>query len=187
MTDTRSRTFVADPPWRYDNTSSRGAAENHYSTMSIEELAALRVVPDNAADEALLFLWVTSSHLPHAHDIIHAWGFDEVVESIVWQKINKNGTPFMGIGNYFRMGTEIVLVASRGGADIDRTVDMSSVFPSLRRKHSQKPPELSEMVTELSPGPYMELFSRCNRTRDIAEECMCAKCRLGWTVWGNQS
>lgn len=31
-------TFVADPPWRYGNTSTRGAAENHYGTMSIEEL-----------------------------------------------------------------------------------------------------------------------------------------------------
>jgi ketosteroid isomerase-like protein len=28
-------TFVADPPWRYGNTSTRGAAQNHYDTTSI--------------------------------------------------------------------------------------------------------------------------------------------------------
>ena len=61
---TKYQTFVADPPWRYSNTASRGAAENHYPTMSIDELCDLSVVPDNAADKALLFLWVTASHMP---------------------------------------------------------------------------------------------------------------------------
>ena len=28
------RTVMADPPWRYDNRASRGAAENHYQTLS---------------------------------------------------------------------------------------------------------------------------------------------------------
>lgn len=34
-------TVIADPPWRYGNTASRGAAENHYPTMAIEELCGL--------------------------------------------------------------------------------------------------------------------------------------------------
>ncbi|MCB1258659.1 MAG: hypothetical protein KDB26_16220, partial [Microthrixaceae bacterium] len=176
-----------DPPWRYSNTASRGAAENHYPTMSIDELCSLSVVPYNAADKALLFLWVTASHMPHSQDIIEAWGFDEVVFELVWVKMNKNGTEFMGLGNYFRNGHEMCLVASRGGADIDRSADVNSVFRSLRRKHSQKPPEFAEMVMKLSPGPYMELFSRCNVSRGIDEPCACTKCRFGWTVWGNQS
>ena len=28
------RTVLADPPWRYDNTASRGAAANHYNILS---------------------------------------------------------------------------------------------------------------------------------------------------------
>ena len=30
--------IYADPPWRYDCKNVQGAAENHYSTMSIDEL-----------------------------------------------------------------------------------------------------------------------------------------------------
>lgn len=69
-------TFVADPPWRYGNTSTRGAAENHYGTMSIEELCALTVVPENSADQAHLYLWTTAGHLPEAFRVMEAWGFE---------------------------------------------------------------------------------------------------------------
>ena len=33
----------ADPPWRYDMKRGKGVAENHYPTMSIEEICALPV------------------------------------------------------------------------------------------------------------------------------------------------
>ena len=33
----------ADPPWRYDMKRGKGVAENHYPTMSIDELCALPV------------------------------------------------------------------------------------------------------------------------------------------------
>jgi hypothetical protein len=32
----RFSTIYADPPWDYDNTASRGAAVNHYSTIDLE-------------------------------------------------------------------------------------------------------------------------------------------------------
>jgi hypothetical protein len=41
-------------------------------------------------------------------------------------------------------------------------------------------------VEKASPGPYMELFSRCSADT-MLHGCSCSKCRLGWTVWGNQS
>ena len=34
-------TVIADPPWSYNNTASRGAADNHYPTMSTEEICGL--------------------------------------------------------------------------------------------------------------------------------------------------
>ena len=34
------RTVLADPPWRYDNTASRGAAANHYNTKTTEEICS---------------------------------------------------------------------------------------------------------------------------------------------------
>ena len=39
----RFPTIYCDPPWRYGNTASRAAAENHYRTMSTEEIALLPV------------------------------------------------------------------------------------------------------------------------------------------------
>lgn len=35
--------IYADPPWRYEQRKVQGAAENHYSTMSIDKLCALPV------------------------------------------------------------------------------------------------------------------------------------------------
>lgn len=35
--------IYADPPWHYDRKHGSGVAENHYPTMSIEEICALPV------------------------------------------------------------------------------------------------------------------------------------------------
>ena len=55
--------IYADPPWRYLAKKVQGAAENHYPTMSIEELCALPVV-DLAVPDSALFLWATFPQLP---------------------------------------------------------------------------------------------------------------------------
>ncbi len=52
----------ADPPWRYDMKRGKGVAENHYPTMSIEEICALPVA-DLAAKDSALF---SMGHLPAA-------------------------------------------------------------------------------------------------------------------------
>ena len=41
MSEREFVTTTADPPWQYDNRASRGAAEDHYPVMSIEELEGL--------------------------------------------------------------------------------------------------------------------------------------------------
>lgn len=171
-------TFVADPPWRYGNTSTRGAAENHYPTMSIEELCELDVVPTHAADQAHLYMWTTAGHLPEAFKVMEAWGF-EYKTYLVWTK------PQMGMGNYFRVSTELVLFGIRGGLRT-QTRNTMNYFDAPRQKHSAKPPQFQDLVVANSPGPYMELFSRCNAD-SMLTGCQCSKCRLGWTVWGNQS
>lgn len=171
-------TFVADPPWQYGNTSTRGAAEKHYGTMTIEELCALDVVPAHAADQAHLYLWTTAGHLPQAFDVMAAWGFTYKTY-LVWVK------PQMGMGNYFRVSTELVLFGVRGGMRTQAR-DIKNYFEAPRGKHSAKPGLFHDLVEKASPGPYMELFSRCNAA-SMLTGCNCSKCRLGWTVWGNQS
>lgn len=168
------RTFVADPPWQYGNTAARGAAENHYGTMTIEELSALDVVPNHAAADAHLYMWTTSSHLPRAFDVMAAWGF-EYKTYLVWVK------PQIGMGNYFRTCTELVLFGVRGSMRTQAR-DIRNWFEAPRQKHSAKPAEFHDLVIKASPGPYMEMFSRCR-----GDGCRCAKCRYGWATWGNQS
>lgn len=171
-------TFVADPPWQYGNTSTRGAAENHYGTMTIDQLCDLDVVPELSADQAHLYLWTTAGHLPEAFSVMHAWGF-EYKTYLVWVK------PQMGMGNYFRVSTELVLFGTRGGMRTQAR-DIKNYFEAKRGKHSAKPLEFHHLVEKASPPPYLELFSRCNADQMLTG-CTCSKCRLGWSVWGNQS
>lgn len=172
-------TVVADPPWRYGNTATRAAAEDHYPTMSIDELCDLDIASSRAADQAHLYLWTTSSHLPEAFRVMAAWGF-EYKTYLVWVK------PQMGMGNYFRVSTELVLFGIKGKL---RTQDRATRnwFNAPRTKHSAKPETFHDLVMRCSPGPYLELFARCYREEQLAGTCRCSKCRLGWDVWGNQS
>lgn len=171
-------TFVADPPWQYGNTSTRGAAENHYGTMTIDELCAMDVVPTHANDQSHLYMWTTAGHLPEAFKVMEAWGFDYKTY-LVWVK------PQMGMGNYFRVCTELVLFGTKGGMRTQAR-DVRNHFEAPRGKHSAKPAMFHDLVERASPGPYLELFSRC-KAATMLHGCTCSKCRLGWTVFGNQS
>lgn len=155
--------IYADPPWRYENCATRGAAANHYPTMSEEEIAALPVAR-LAADDCWLHLWTTNGHLEAALSILRAWGF-EFKSQFVWVK------PQMGLGNYWRIAHEVMLLGRRGSPKW-RASDLRSwgVFP--RRAHSAKPEEVRAMIERACDGPYLELFGR--------------RAAQGWTVWGNQ-
>jgi N6-adenosine-specific RNA methylase IME4 len=183
-------TLVADPPWRYGNTSTRAAAQDHYDTLSIAQLCGEELLPDGtnlakevvlpkAAERAHLYLWTTSSHLPDAFSVMAAWGFTYKTY-LVWVK------PQMGMGNYFRVSTELVLFGVKGEM---RTQDMGlmNYFTAGRGKHSAKPQHFYDLVAKASPGPYLEMFARCDAANQLAGTCQCSKCRLGWEVWGNQS
>src|SRR5580765_7944962 len=81
------RTIVADPPWRYQkdttNGAKPGAAEAHYSTLGMRDIAALPVA-DLAAPDAHLYLWVTVPRLYGDRDdrsftpvdLMEVWGFE---------------------------------------------------------------------------------------------------------------
>ena len=57
--------IYADPPWRYSAKKVQGAAENHYPTMSIEELCALPVA-DLAAKDADIHQFIISPIEAHS-------------------------------------------------------------------------------------------------------------------------
>src|SRR4030042_1185104 len=102
--------IYADPPWCYNNKSSRGAAENHYSTMSIEEIKNLNV--KNISDvSCALFLWVTFPFLKGGLEVMESWGFIYKTVGFVWIKTYESvSKPYFGIGNYTKSNSEICLL-----------------------------------------------------------------------------
>lgn len=156
-------TIYADPPWLYDNQGTRGATSDHYRGMTTEEIAALPVKP-LAADVAHLHLWTTNAFLFDAKHIMEAWGF-EYRSCFIWVK------PQMGMGRYWRVSHEFLLLGVRG--------ECSFQDPSLmswgefdRGRHSAKPPEVRTFIERSSPSARLELFGR--------------QLAPGWVVWGNE-
>jgi N6-adenosine-specific RNA methylase IME4 len=158
-------TVYADPPWPYSNTAARGAAENHYRTMTLEEICS-EPVKDIAAANAHLHLWTTNAFLREAFDVMRAWGF-RYKSCLVWIK------PQLGMGNYWRVSHEYLLLGVRGNLPFrDRTC--RSWLSARRTAHSRKPFAFRKMIEQVSPGPYLELYGREEQPN------------TGWTIYGNQ-
>ena len=166
--------IVADPPWRYNDSTIRTAAAHQYDTMTLDDIAALPVA-SIAAEQAHLWMWITTPFLigPERESlfaIIDAWGF-EPKGMLTWGKLNPSGVGvFYGIGRWLRGSTEHVIFAVRGNAKLKRAPH--SLLLSPRHEHSRKPAEFLSIVERCSPGPYLEMFARQDRAR--------------WTSWGNE-
>lgn len=154
--------IYADPPWAYENTAARGAAEGHYRTMTLDAIRGLPV-PKLALPRAHLHLWTTTSFLHEAFSIIRAWGFT-YKSCFVWVK------PVIGCGNYWRLAHEFLLRGVRGRTPF-RDRRQRSWLELVRSRHSRKPERVRDIVERVSPGPYLELFGR-NPTS-------------GWVVFGD--
>ena len=157
-------TIYADPPWRYGNQATRASTDNHYDTMSVDDIAAMPI-SEFAADDAHLHIWTTNAFLPDTFRVITAWGF-EYRSCFVWVK------PQMGIGNYWRVSHEFLLLGIRGDAKRFKDRGLTSWGEYERGKHSSKPEVIRELIERASPGPFLEMFGRTQRE--------------GWTVFGNQ-
>lgn len=160
--------ILADPPWRYDfsNTSGR-AVEQHYPTMDLDSICALDVRA-LAEENAVLFLWATSPKLPEALRVVEAWGF-KYKTSAIWRKSG------LGMGYYFRIDHELLLVATVGEPGVPLSEHrVSSVIDAEKSAHSVKPELFREILERMYPAARrIELFSR--------------SARRGWDAWGNEA
>ncbi|MCH7688246.1 MAG: hypothetical protein IH899_16450 [Planctomycetes bacterium] len=157
--------MYADPPWPYENEASRAAAVNHYPTMTIEEIYA-EPVSELAEDHAHLHLWTTNAFLREAFDVVEAWGF-KFKSCLVWVKSD------IGMGNYWRVSHEFLLLGVRGKLTF-RDCTLPSWVQAQRTIHGRKPAAVRTLIEKASPGPYLELYGR--------EELP----QSAWTVYGNQ-
>ena len=161
--------IYADPPWAYSNKATRasvgGNGDSAYkSTMTVEEICE-EPVAALAAEKSHLHLWTTNAFLFDAQKVMAAWGFD-YKSCFVWVK------PQMGIGNYWRVSHEFMLLGVRGGLRFEDR-GLKSWMECPRRKHSVKPAEVRHLVMKASPGPYLELYGREKPDDE-------------WTVYGNE-
>jgi len=161
--DRKFGTIYADPPWKYGNQATRAATDNHYPTLTVDEIAALPVA-ELAADTGHLHLWTTNAFLPAAFDVIEAWGF-AYKSCFVWVKTQ------LGIGNYWRVSHEFLLLGVRGSCPF-QDHSLASWLELPRTQHSAKPEDVRGLIERASPSPRLEMFARTTAR--------------GWTAWGNQ-
>lgn len=164
------KTIYADPPWpeRGGGKIKRGA-DRHYPLMSVKDIIALPVEDLTSEEGCHLYLWVTNNYGEDGYKVMRAWGFRPITK-IDWFKDK------IGLGQYFRGVTESCYFGVRGKLpykiiDGKRQQGVTG-FYAPRRKHSEKPEEMRQMIEKVSYGPRIELFAR--------------KAVPGWDSWGNE-
>lgn len=197
----RYATVVVDPPWPMPETgkTTRGETDSKgvytakggrvvdgtwwgkhrggtiklpYQTMTLKDIGRLPV-SDLAKKDAHLYVWTTNRFLEDTYGIVRAWGF-RPAQMLVWCK------PPMGVGfgGAFTVTTEFILFARRGTLAHAHRQDSSwwnwsRVYENGHIAHSAKPEAFLDLVEQVSPGPYLEMFARRNR--------------LGWDTFGDES
>ena len=183
------RAIVVDPPWPYPEGWGRlpgGQGEKMavrrgeaprlrerkplpYPAMTLGQIMALPISDLAEPSGAHIYLWTTNKWLPRAFDVFDVWGV-RYGQTLVWAK-----TPMgVSLGGTWSQSTEYVLAGRIGSLKALRRLDSTWFnWPRHDRAHSQKPEHFLDMVEQVSPGPYVELFARRHR--------------LGWDVWGNES
>lgn len=170
--------IYADPPWSYQSDPNHkrgiwGIAQDHYNTMSIDDLKKLPV-PDISNDNCIMFMWVTFPNLQQGLDLMKAWGFTYKTVAFTWVKQNKKGTEIKkyGLGWYTRSNAEIVLLGRKGKFNRNSAA-VQQIILSPIEGHSKKPDETRERILKLCGDlPRIELFARQKTP--------------GWDVWGNE-
>ncbi|HWK52454.1 MAG TPA: MT-A70 family methyltransferase [Steroidobacter sp.] len=159
--------IYADPATRYVSGFGDRSIENHYPTMTLDELCALPV-SDLALPDAVLFIWTTVPQLRNTMTMIEAWGFT-YVSSWCWDKVDP-GTGHWGFNQH-----EELLIAKRGKFPAPVPgMQPRSIYREKKTEHSAKPDWFAEQIETIWPAlPKIELFAR--------------RARPGWAVWGNQS
>jgi N6-adenosine-specific RNA methylase IME4 len=156
--------ILADPPWAYSDLGHTRRIDRQYSVMTLDDICSLPVSAI-AGKDAVLFLWVTATHLfPNGHRVMDAWGF-EYRTNIVWDKLA------IGMGHYARVRHEHLLIGIRGKPGTSAVHNLPSVIQERRGKHSVKPELSYQYIEKMFPDlTKIELFARRRRP--------------GWASWG---
>ncbi|MDA9499297.1 MT-A70 family methyltransferase [Bradyrhizobium sp. CCBAU 11357] len=195
--------IYADPAWRrYQGVTDR-SYENHYPTMTWDEICALPVA-EMMLPDAWLFLWIPRAHafalheietevevvgtgeivrarvpMPLGYAVAKSWGFDSYSTLAVWTKTDPDHPGVAGTGKIFRDQDELLLLFKRGQGLPMPEKKFGSNHRERPREHSRKPDFYREMIASMAGGlPVLELFARVDAEHPLPE---------GWGAWGNQA
>lgn len=171
LPEARFGVIYADPEWKFETYSEETgmdrSADNHYPTSSLDAIKS-RDVGSLAADDCVLFLWATVPMLPHALEVMAAWGF-EYKSNFDWRKDR------VGTGYWNRNRHEHLLIGTRGripAPAMGEQFDSSIEAPV--GEHSAKPEIFYEIIEAYFPTlPKIELNARVARP--------------GWVRWGYEA
>jgi N6-adenosine-specific RNA methylase IME4 len=166
---------MIDPPWAFKTYSEKGkgkSAEQHYPTMSMEEILALPVADLAHQDGMYVWLWATAPMYDQARMCFDFWKVKYVTQG-VWVKTTLAGGPTFGTGYVLRNAHEPFLIGKVGKPKL-HCRSIRSVIMAPRREHSRKPDIAYVEATKMA-GPYAkaDVFSR--------------EARLGWDAFGNEA
>lgn len=193
----------ADPAWSRKAGIGNRAYENHYGTMSWDDILAMpvakRVLPD-----AWLFLWIPRAHLlalhpvdietpigrtkvklPLAWAVAQAWGFDAYSTCFIWTKTDEEVPDNSGTGLIAWDQDEVLCLFKRGRGLPKPDTDKKHGSNHRERAagHSAKPTFYRDMINDMTRGehgpvPVLELFAREDDDHILPPN---------FFTWGNQS
>lgn len=178
--------IFADPAWKQSGNSVENPGRNprrHYRTMTLSEIEAMPV-KQYAADNCVLFFWITGPHLVIGSHIpiMKAWGFKPSAMGFDWIKLNPNapGSFFteadfkVGLGHTTLKNAEYCLIGKRGLSM--RVEPVRALVIDHVREHSRKPDCIRDRIrTYVGPDVRVaELFARSSPND------------ANWDVWGDE-
>jgi Transcriptional activator, adenine-specific DNA methyltransferase len=154
----RYETIVIDPPWpmtKIERDVRPNQIEFDYPTMSEDELQEFGAdVHAMAKDDCHLFMWTTQKFLPLAMRLIEQYGFRYVL-TMVWHK--PGGYQPTGLPQF---NCEFIIYGRKGTPKFIDTKGFPCCFNAPRREHSRKPDEFYDIVSLVTEGPRIDVFSR---------------------------
>lgn len=148
--------IYADPPWDIGSIELEkwsSPLKDKYTTMDLESIKKLDI-PKLSNDDCSLFLWATHTTLKDALEVMESWGFKYHC-CITWDKGNGWSA------NGFHRRTEFCLYGYKGNINVNQEGEfIPTLIFEKKRKHSQKPKIMRDLIISNSPKPRIELFAR---------------------------
>lgn len=200
--------LYVDPPWKRKQGLTDRSYENHYPTMTWDEIVAWAQQMRGALlDDSWMFMWVPRAHafalhpvtyqidiggeiveavipVPLAWAIARALGMDAYCTGFDWTKTDDDHPDDCGMGILVRDQDEWLLMFKRGRG-LPKPEQAAIVGSNHRERsrplgHSRKPQYYRQMIAGMVGAgvPVLECFARADAQFPLPP---------GWDAWGNQA